>query len=88
MIDFYRLVSEQVVNLTPVGATEGPNYIVPRYEGWVAGLMIMGVARESWRWLIEDAEFVHGCIRRKTGKGRYYNLERDALYSDDEDPGG
>jgi len=89
VIDFYRFVSEQVDNLTPFGTKDGsPNFIVPRYEGWLAGLLILGIPQPDWRSLVEDAEFVHGLIRTRAGKAKYYQLERDELYAPDEDPDG
>jgi len=88
VVDFYRFVSEQVVNLTPFGAKDGPNWIVPRYEGWLAGLIMFGVPQHLWRTVVEDAEFVHDRVRSRTGKARYYQLDRGELYAPDEDPDG
>lgn len=89
IVDFYRSVSEQVLNLTPFGTKDGSVWIVPRYEGWVAGLLIMEVPQALWKTIVADAEFIHNLIRGRANLGSYFDMTEADFYGPDEEaPGG
>jgi hypothetical protein len=55
VMDFYRIVSDQVVNLTP---GEDVRQLVPRLEAWIAAADLAEVPRSSRALLIEQARVI------------------------------
>ena len=56
MIDFLRIVQDQVVNLAPMGVAEGaPSAIYPRLEGWIAACDLYNIPQHSRAGLVEMA---------------------------------
>lgn len=66
LIDFYRSVSDQVI--------ETGKDFMPRLEGYRAGLEIGGHARRDWPWLCEGARTIHGFMYRTNEVNWYREL--------------
>jgi len=67
IMDFYGIVQDQTVNLTPMGVDGGgPHVLSPRLEGWVAACDLYDIPSESRPHLVEMArtlfEGIHGRI--------------------------
>lgn len=60
LLGFYRLVSDQYINQTPMGAgKDHPMVTTPRLEGYEAALRLYEYPREHWAWLTTWAIALH-----------------------------
>ena len=67
IVDFFSVVQDQTVNLTPMGVEGGgPHVLAPRLEGWVAACELYEIPREDRAHMVQMArtlfEGVHGRV--------------------------
>lgn len=62
VINFYRKVSDQYINQTPMGAKEP--IVTPRVEAWEAVLRLHNYPEQDWRWLLETGTLLHRLIHK------------------------
>ena len=63
-VNFYRRVSDQYINQTPMGAGKNrPPVLTPRLEGYEAALRVGSYPRHLWEWLMDTAAMLHRLVR-------------------------
>lgn len=79
VLEFFRNVQDQVVNLTPNGTAEGKFVFAPRIEGWLAVCEMLQVDKDFRMEVIEQARMIFEAVNERVWELGLFKLDPETL---------